>query len=132
MHPTSTSGSKTILSKYRRFNIFMTWGTIGFSTYTAEIWILRLCHVKPCFFTFLTGTQHNSAGFLHQFVLQESTDSSISAWPESLPDPECIQPRFDSESTTHFTNVMWLCWCFLLQWICRISYKRSLFQIISD
>ena len=50
MHPTSTSGSKIILSKYRRFNIFMTWGTIGFSTYTAEIWILRLCHVKPCFF----------------------------------------------------------------------------------
>ena len=50
MHLTSTSGSKIILSKCRQFNIVMTWGTIGFSMYTAEIWIFRLCHAKPYIF----------------------------------------------------------------------------------
>ena len=53
MHLTSTSGSKIILSKSRQFNIVMTWGTIGFSMYTAEIWIFRLCHAKPYIFFFL-------------------------------------------------------------------------------
>ena len=50
---TSTSGSKIISSKFRQFNIFMTWGTIGFLMYTAEVWIFRLRHVKPYVFFFL-------------------------------------------------------------------------------
>ena len=73
MEPTSTSRSKIISSKHRQLNIFMTWGTTGFSMYTAEIWIFRLCHVKPSFFFFLTGTQHNSVGLLHRFLLHQIT-----------------------------------------------------------
>ena len=100
------------------------------NVYSRDLNISLVSCKTLCFF-FLTGTQHNSVGLLHRFLLQQSVDSSISAWSESLPDPECMQPRFADKSTTHFTNVMWLCWCFLLQWICRISYKRSLFQVIS-
>ena len=59
MHLTSTSGSKIILSKSRQFNIVMTWGTIGFSMYTAEIWIFRLCHAKPYIF-FFSWQVHNT------------------------------------------------------------------------
>lgn len=74
MEPTSTFRSKIISSKYRQLNIFMTWGTTGFSVYTAEIWIFHLCHVKPSvFFFFLIGTQHNSVGLLHWFLLHQIT-----------------------------------------------------------
>ena len=131
MHLTSTSGSKIILSKSRQFNIVMTWGTIGFSMYTAEIWIFRLCHAKPYIFFSWQVRKTTALDFCIDFYF---TKVRTVQYLRDLRHYQilnvCSRDLLTNPRRT-LQNVMWLCWCFLSQWICRISNKRSLFQIIS-